>query len=190
MVIRKRAVRLPVLAIAVTLWVPAWASPLLNPNAGASTEILSRPVVVAQAGSMGGTVGKQGKSASGGEKAQRPRSAAQRPARDKQPKRIRIAPEPRGKAAATRVNYDGNWRVSSSAGLGCGTETTNNVSVTGGIVHGSRLSGRISHGGTVNVFWRLAGWRLNYTGRVSSRSGSGVWRRHDGCTGTWTAVRE
>ena len=217
-VIGKRPLRLAVLATAVTLWVPAWASPPLNPSAGASTESLSRAVIVAQAGSMGGTVGKQDKSASGGEaqrpgsasqrkaaskqpksasggaEAQRTRSASQRPARDKQTETARITPEPPSKAAATRVNYDGEWRVSSSPRSGCATVSTDNVSVTGGVVQGRGLSGlglsgHIGHGGRVNAIWRLAGWRRHYSGRVDSRSGSGVWKTHDGCTGTWTAVR-
>ena len=77
------------------------------------TALASASSVLAQAGSTGGTIGKQGKSVSGGEEAAPRRESA--PTKPRQPKR-RTSAEPgnrgakREAAEATSADLNGQWR--------------------------------------------------------------------------------
>jgi hypothetical protein len=190
------SVTLAVAALAsISLLSPsAWGSPRPDTPTRASS---SPPLLLAQAGSTGGTIGKQGKSVSGGEDARPSRRIGERErprrADREKPRRARQAArnvaEPRTVAGST-ANYDGSWTVTSAPNeSSCGFPVTMNVSVSGGTVSGPGLRGRVDRGGGVHATWQLGRLRSDFSGRVSGSGGSGTWRGIDNCRGRWRASR-
>jgi hypothetical protein len=128
-------------------------------------------------GSTGGSIGKQDKSISGGQDGGAVRSAP----------RERSAPKRSGGGGGG--NFDGTW-ASASAGQTCSDRTTDVVTISGGRMTGTGFNGRVSGSGSVSGLWAGSGITASVSGRMSGNSGSGTFRRSDGCVGTWTLRRQ
>jgi len=136
----------------------------------------------AQSGSAGGSLGDGEKSLSG---ARAPRSvesaapARRRPAREK-PRAAR--------SGGGGGSVDGAWMVV-SVGRPCGGASEAIVISSGRFV-GQYTSGQVSPGGQVTGAGSANGVSWTSSGRFAARSGSGTFRRSDGCVGTWTASKQ
>jgi hypothetical protein len=149
----------------------AGAGPALLPDNIGPLPESSR--MLAQAGSTGGVVGKQGKSVSGGEDAEPTRSA-----------REHKQPEPRAKSRSP-ASYEGTWHGVSTGP--CIHDYTWTLDVRNGIMSSSSAEGHVSLGGTTNGSMTVLGTRYVFKGRPVSRSAiAGTWTRPDGCSGKWT----
>jgi hypothetical protein len=143
-------------------------------------------VALAQSGSAGGSIGNDEKSLSGSR--QTPRSAEpERPARRSKPE----AEEPRRSASrgSGNSNFDGAWVVV-AVGKTCSGSSTTPVIISSGKIIGQGLSGSISPSGASRSVGNYDGMTVISTGRASGRSGSGTFRRSDGCIGTWTSSKQ
>jgi hypothetical protein len=142
----------------------------------------------AQSGSSGGSIGNDEKSLSGSREA--PRSV-DTPALRSKPKPE--AEEPRrasrksGGDGAGGGNFDGAWVVNS---VGCSGSSRTAVVVTSGRIIGEGLTGTISPNGVSHAVGNYGGITVISTGRASGRSGSGTFKRSDGCTGRWTSSKQ
>mgnify|MGYP000338364803 CR=1 FL=1 len=142
----------------------------------------------AQSGSAGGSIGNDEKSLSG---SRSDRSAEPAPsARRSKP----AADEPRsssrrggGGGSGGGGSFDGAWAVTS---VGCGGSTSGAVVVSSGRVIGEGVSGTVSPSGSVSTHGQGQGVTFTSAGRLSGRSGTGTWRRSDGCGGTWTSTKQ
>ena len=146
---------------------------------------VSAPSVFAQSGSAGGSIGNDEKSLSG---SRTDRSAEPAPsARRSKP----AADEPRSSSrrggGGGGGSFDGAWIVTS---VGCGGSTSGAVVVSSGKVIGEGVSGTVSPSGSVSTHGQGQGVTFTGAGRLSGRSGSGTWRRSDGCGGTWTSAKQ
>ncbi len=143
--------------------------------------------LLAQSGSAGGSIGNDEKSLSG---SRSDRSAEPAPsARRSKP----AAEEPRSSSRRSGGGgggggFDGAWIVTS---VGCGGSTSGAVVVSSGKVIGQGVSGTVSSSGSVSTFGHGdGGVTFTGAGRLGARSGSGTWRRSDGCGGTWTSAKQ
>ena len=91
---------------------------------------------------------------------------------------------------ATGGGFDGRWVLT-------GTSTNCQGSGSGAFrVSGTRVvvagggGGQVSRSGAFRASTVVDGVRLTATGRLSGSRGSGSYRRSDGCTGRWNAVRQ
>lgn len=141
-------------------------------------------LVVAQSGSMGGTIGNQEKSLSGSRNAE-PAQPAQRSA----PKESRRSAPSRNSGNRGGGGFDGAWSIS-SAGITCSDTFREIVTVTGSRLSGSYGSGSVSGNGSVRGSGNYNGIGVTSQGRFSGRSGSGTFQRSDGCRGRWTASKQ
>jgi hypothetical protein len=136
-------------------------------------------------GSAGGSIGNDEKSLSGSRAT--PRAVeSEKPARRSKPEQS----EPRRaarKSGGGGGNFDGAWMVTS---IGCGGTTTGAVVVTSGRIIAEGVSGTVSPSGGVRTVGNFSGVAVNSSGHLSGRSGSGSFRRSDGCGGTWTASKQ
>jgi hypothetical protein len=143
-------------------------------------------------GATGGSIGKQDKSISGDQDSggSKPRSTAkerERPSSERErPSRSERSSKSGGGGGG---NYDGTWN-SASAGQTCSDRTTDVVTISGGQMSGTGFSGRVSSSGSVSGVWAGSGISASISGRMSGRSGSGSFRRSDGCVGTWTLSKQ
>ena len=141
---------------------------------------------LAQSGSAGGSIGNDEKSLSGSR--EQPRSVEE-PARRSKPE----AEEPRrasrksGGGGGGAGNFDGAWVVVS---IGCGGSSRGAVVVTSGRIIGEGLTGTVSPNGAARSVGNYNGVTVISSGHVSGRSGSGTFRRSDGCSGTWTSSKQ
>jgi hypothetical protein len=141
---------------------------------------------LAQSGSAGGSIGNDEKSLSGSRES--PRSV-EAPARRSKPE----AEEPRrasrksGGGGGGAGNFDGAWVVNS---VGCGGSSTSAVVVTSGRIIGEGVSGTVSPNGAARSVGNYSGVTVVSSGHVSGRTGSGTFRRSDGCGGTWTSSKQ
>jgi hypothetical protein len=143
---------------------------------------LAPGLALAQSGSAGGSIGNDEKSLSGSRATPRSVEPEQR-ARSSRPEREAPHRASRGGGG----NFDGAWVVVS---VGCGGTTTGAVVVTSGKIIGEGLSGYISPNGAATSVGQYNGIVVNSSGHVSGRSGSGTFRRSDGCTGSWTSTKQ
>lgn len=74
--------------------------------------------------------------------------------------------------------------------VGCGGTSTGTVVVTSGRIIGEGVSGYVSPSGAASSVGRFEGLTVTSSGRVSGRSGSGTFRRSDGCSGTWQSTKQ
>jgi hypothetical protein len=143
----------------------------------------------AQSGSTGGSIGNDEKSISGSREA--PRSVeSDRPAR-----RSRTEPEETHRAARKSGgggggNFDGAWVVVGVGTTCSGSSTTAVVVSSGNIIGEGVVSGHVSPSGAASAVGTASGITINSVGRLSGRSGSGTFRRSDGCVGRWTASKQ
>ena len=140
-------------------------------------------------GSTGGSIGNDEKSLSGSRAT--PRAVErERPARRSKP---RAEPEEPRRAARRSGggggggNFDGAWMVTS---VGCGGSTRGAVIVTSGRIIAEGVSGTVSAGGGVRTVGNFQGTTVTSSGRLSGRSGTGSFRRSDGCSGSWSASKQ
>lgn len=143
---------------------------------------------LAQSGSGGGSIGNDEKSLSGSREA--PRSVEpQKPARRSKPEaeETRRAPRKSGGSGGGGGNFDGAWAVVS---VGCGGTTNGAIIITSGKILGDGLSGQVGPNGSATAVGAAGGVTWNSSGRFASRSGSGSFRRSDGCVGSWTASKQ
>src|SRR5207302_8454890 len=85
-------------------------------------------------------------------------------------------------------NFDGAW-VAHSVGNPCGSGTQAFV-VTSGRIIGEGLSGTVSPSGAASSVGNYGSFTAISSGRFSGRSGSGTFKRSDGCVGTWTVSKQ
>jgi hypothetical protein len=140
----------------------------------------------AQSGSAGGSIGNDEKSLSGSRSAE-----PERPARRSKPE----AEEPRRSAprrsggGGGAGNFDGAWIVV-SVGKTCSGSSTTALVVSSGKIIGQGLSGTVSANGAARSVGNYDGIIVTSSGHVSGRSGSGTFKRSDGCIGTWTSSKQ
>ena len=145
---------------------------------------------LAQSGSAGGSIGNEEKSLSGAREAPRTVEPS-KPARRAKPE----ADEPRrasrksgGEGGGGGGNFDGTW-VSVAVGTPCGSASERFV-ISGGRISGELSSGSVSPNGATRSGGSAQGLSWTSTGRFSGRTGSGSFKRSDGCTGRWTASKQ
>jgi hypothetical protein len=143
--------------------------------------------VLAQSGSVGGSIGNDEKSLSGSREPPPPPEAS---ARRSKPD----AEEPRGAVRKSGGggggnSFDGAWIVS-SVGVTCSGTSSNAVVVTSGKIIGQTARGTVSPDGKVYGTSTGNGIRVITVGRLSGRTGGGTFRQSDGCTGRWTAAKQ
>jgi hypothetical protein len=149
------------------------------------TIALASSSAVAQSGSAGGSIGNDEKSLSG---SRSDRSAEPAPsARRSKPAEEPRSPSRRGGGGGGGGSFDGAWMVVS---VGCGGTTSGAVVVSSGKVIGQGVSGTVSPSGAVSTFGQGEGVTYTGAGRLGARSGSGTFRRSDGCGGTWTSSKQ
>jgi Caspase domain len=113
-----------------------------------------------------------------------------RPAPDFVPPPSREAEQPHGSDDRGGSNFDGTWAYT-GIGTNCRGSGSGFLAVSGGVIKSKRgVIGRIGPDGA----FRSAsvgddGVALTSTGRMSGNTGSGSYRRVDGCNGRWTAKR-
>jgi hypothetical protein len=113
-----------------------------------------------------------------------------RPAPDFVPPPSREAEQPRGSDDRGGSNFDGTWAYT-GVGTNCRGSGSGFLVISGGLISSKRGAiGRIGPDGA----YRSAsigddGVALTSTGRMSGNTGSGSYRRADGCNGRWTAKR-
>jgi hypothetical protein len=140
----------------------------------------------AQSGSAGGSIGNDEKSLSGSRSVE-----PERPARRSKPE----AEEPRRSTSRRSGggggggNFDGAWVVV-SVGATCSGSSTTAVVVSSGKIIGQGLSGSVTPSGATSSVGNYEGITVISTGHVSGRSGSGSFKRSDGCVGRWTASKQ
>ena len=143
----------------------------------------------AQSGSAGGSIGNDEKSLSGSRET--PRAAEpSKPAR-------RSKPETEAPSRASRKsggdgngggNFDGAW-VLTSVGSPCGT-SSDTVVITGSRMVGQYGTAQVSPNGSTSGIGAAGSLTWSMSGRFSGRSGSGTFRRSDGCAGSWTGAKQ
>jgi len=139
-------------------------------------------VALAQAGSGGGSIGNDEKSVSGSRSAEPERPARRSKSDAEEPRRS--APRRSGGGG----NFDGAWVVN-SVGASCGSSTSAIV-VTSGKIIGEGLIGTVSSNGAARSVGNYGSITVISSGRFSGRSGSGTFRRSDGCVGTWAVSKQ
>ena len=143
----------------------------------------------AQSGSAGGSIGNDSKSLSGSREAPRAVETS-KPARRSKPE----AEEPRrasrksGGGGSGGGNFDGAW-VLISVATPCGT-STDAVVITSGKMVGQYGTAQVSPNGSTSGIGAAGALTWSMSGRFSGRSGSGTFRRSDGCVGSWTGSKQ
>jgi uncharacterized caspase-like protein len=124
--------------------------------------------------------------------APQPESAdAPRPAPGIAPQASREAEQPRGSDNGGGSSFDGTWAYT-GIGTNCRGSGTGLLIISGSLVSSRNHNiGRVSPDGTYRSASISAdGVPLTATGKMSGNSGSGSYRRADGCNGRWTAKRQ
>jgi hypothetical protein len=134
-------------------------------------------------GSTGGSIGKQDKSISGDQDGGGSRSTSQ----ERSPKSERSSKSRSGGGGGG--NFDGTWASASFGRTTCSDKTTAVVAISGGRMVSDGFTGTVSGSGAVRGVWAGSGLSATVTGRISGNSGSGTFRRSDGCEGGWTLTR-
>ncbi|MDD1525884.1 hypothetical protein C7U92_08465 [Bradyrhizobium sp. WBOS7] len=152
---------------------------------------LASPSAFAQSGSAGGSIGNDEKSLSGSrsDRSAEPAPSARRskPAAEEPRSSSRRSGGGGGGGGGGSGGFDGAWVVTS---VGCGGSTSGAVVVSSGKVIGQGVSGTVSPSGAVRTFGQGDGVTFTGSGRLGARSGSGSWRRSDGCGGTWSSAKQ
>jgi hypothetical protein len=167
------ATRSAIVALSFVLVVPARSAGLPDVVRADGSRPPESSGLLAQAGSTGGSVAKQGKSVSGDQDADQPRG----------PKEHK-PPQPRTKAKPT-ASYEGTWHGVSSGR--CISDYRWTVQVRDGIMSGSGAEGHVSPGGATIGTMTVVGTKYSFKGHaVGPSQVAGTWTRPDGCSGTWT----
>ena len=134
----------------------------------------------AQAGSIGGTIGKTDKSVSGKEEA--PRQI--RSAKKSSPRADTGSSSRRGGRDGGVAKYDGKWTATASPG--CKSSGTISINASGGLINDPLLSGTISQTG---AFHTIGVGGAVGTGRITGNTGSGTYREASGCSGSISVIK-
>nr|WP_247772917.1 hypothetical protein [Bradyrhizobium sp. 192] len=152
----------------------------------AALAVIAVPDMVhAQSGSAGGSIGNDEKSLSGS-RGSPPATEPSRPARRGKPANDEPSRAPQRSGGSG--NFDGAW-VLTSVGATC-AGSTDTVVVTSGRMVGQYGTGRVSPNGATYGTGAAGSLTWTMSGRFSGRSGSGTFRRSDGCTGTWSGSKQ
>jgi hypothetical protein len=145
--------------------------------------VIGPATAFAQSGSAGGSIGNDEKSLS---------DSRSGPSADREvpTPRSREAEEPRGSGDAGLSNFDGTWAYT-GIGTNCRGSGSGFLVISGGLVSSkNRGIGRVYPDGTYrSTSVSDDGVALTATGKMSGNSGSGSYKRADGCNGRWTARR-
>ena len=154
-----------------------------------SLAIAINPAGAFAQGSAGGSIGNDDKAVSGSRET--PRAAEpSKAARRSKPE----AEEPRrtsrksGGGGSGGGNLDGAW-VLTSVGSPCGT-SSDTVVITGSRMVGQYGTAQVSPNGSTSGIGAAGALTWSMSGRFSGRSGSGTFRRSDGCVGSWTGSKQ
>ena len=145
--------------------------------------VIGPAAALAQSGSAGGSIGNDEKSLSG---------SRSEPSSDREAPRphSRKAEEPRGSGGGGGSNFDGTWAYT-GIGTNCQGSGSGSLVISGGLI--SSKNGRIGRVSPDGAYHSASvgddGVALTATGRMSGNTGSGSYRRADGCIGHWTARR-
>jgi hypothetical protein len=135
----------------------------------------------AQAGSAGGSIGQQNKSASGGqEESAKPRASRNVASHASRKSQSRAET---GSAAAA----DGSW-----AGVSTGACIPNwswTLHIDSGVISGNNVTGHIGRGGAASGTMTVLGTAYNFVGHFGATAGSGTWTTAAGCSGNWTGTK-
>lgn len=140
--------------------------------------LLGQTPALAQ-GATGGNIGNRDKGVSGAFDTPSAPSRREAPARSR-----------KSSGGGGGGNFDGQWKSVAVSNNGCSGTATAVVTISNGQVStNDGLSGRVS-GGSLRANWAGNGMTGTVTGRLSGQSGSGSFRRSDGCTGSWSMVKQ
>jgi hypothetical protein len=164
-------------------------------RSAASAALLSAALAVvtwpqlagAQSGSAGGSIGNEEKSLSGTRSTPRTVESA-KPSRRSKPEAEQPRRSARKSGGGGGGSFDGAWAVS-SVGTPCGS-ASEAIVITSGRIVGQYTSGQVAPSGATNGAGSANGVSWTSSGRFSARSGSGSFRRSDGCVGRWTASKQ
>ncbi len=135
------------------------------------------PIVLAQSGSYGGTIGQQDKSMSGDEPA--PRRAPSRSYREPATRASRMP----------RYDYDGAWSVQ-GIGQNCVNNAVSAVVISQNRVVTQGATGTVSPSGAVRIVGASGTVTFTSQGQLSGGAGAGTYRQSDGCYGRWIASKQ
>ena len=144
---------------------------------------------LAQSGSAGGSIGNDEKSLSGSRSVEPERPARRSKPEADEPRRSTSRRSGGGGGGGGGGNFDGAWVVV-SVGTTCSGSSTTAVVVSSSKIIGEGLSGSVSPGGATSSVGNYNGVTVISSGHVSGRSGSGSFKRSDGCVGRWTASKQ
>jgi hypothetical protein len=148
---------------------------------------LGAGAALAQSGSAGGSIGNDEKSLSGSRQA--PRSVEpDQPARRSKPAADESRRTTSRSGGGGGGSFDGAWAVVS---VGCGGTSTSAAVVSSGRIIAPGLTGTVSPSGAAHSVGHYEGGiTVVSSGHVSGRTGSGTFRRSDGCVGSWTSSKQ
>ena len=146
-------------------------------------------VALAQSGSGGGSIGNDEKSLSGSRSAEPAAQARRsRPDADEPPRSSSRRSGGTG-GSGGGGNFDGAWVVV-SVGTTCSGSSMTAVVVSSGKIIGEGLTGTVNPNGFASSVGNYNGITVISSGHVSGRSGSGTFKRSDGCVGRWTSSKQ
>ena len=156
----------------------------------ASLAIVALPNLArAQSGSAGGSIGNDEKSLSGSRETPRavePSKPARRSNTETEaPSRTSRKSSGGGSGGG---HIDGAW-ILTSVGTPCGS-STDTVVISSGRMVGQYGTAQVSPNGGVSGIGSAGSLSWTMSGRFSGRSGSGTFRRSDGCAGSWTGAKQ
>ena len=146
---------------------------------------------------IGGSIGKQDKSISGGgDEGGGSRSTSHERERERErPSHRERERSSHSERSASRSsgggggNFNGTWSVASSS-ASCGSSNIS-MGISGGrVVSPAGFSGSVSGGGSLHGQFSSNGHTGTFSGHLSSGSGSGSFRRSDGCTGSFSMAKQ
>jgi hypothetical protein len=154
----------------------------------AASVMVGPGTALAQSGSAGGSIGNDEKSLSGSRSVE-PERPARRSKPDTEEPRRSTSRRSGGGGGGGGGNFDGAWVVV-SVGTTCSGSSTTAVVVSSGKIIGQGLTGSVSPSGITSSVGNYEGITVISSGHVSGRSGSGSFKRSDGCVGRWTASKQ
>ena len=145
---------------------------------------------------VGGSIGKQDKSISGGgEDGGGSRSTSHERERERPSHRERERlfrserSASRSSGGGSGASFDGTWAVASS-GNPCGSSRMSLGLSSGRIVSPAGFAGSVSGGGSFHGQYATGSVTGTFNGHLSSSSGSGSFRRSDGCSGSFSMTKQ
>ncbi len=160
-----------------------FASALLTVSLG----IAINPAGAFAQGSAGGSIGNDDKAVSGSRET--PRAAEpSKPKRSSKPEEPSRASRKSSGGGNGDANFEGAW-VLTSVGSPCGT-SSDTVVITGSRMVGQYGTAQVSPNGSTSGIGAAGSLTWTMSGRLSGRSGSGTFRRSDGCAGSWTGSKQ